>query len=77
MMQRERIRARPDAPADLSEMGAALRDYRPTRDFYQGIVREVNGSSALLFGSAAMLERVSVATDLFVDITHVRCHAIC
>ena len=66
-MKRERDRAHAQAPHHLLDLNPVLRDYPPTREICQGIVQAADGTEALLFAGAIMIERVSNATEIFVD----------
>ncbi|CAA91234.2 hypothetical protein [Bracoviriform inaniti] len=64
---RERNKFRPRVPERLNELGSLLVGYEPAQGIYQGQVIGPDSSSAIIFASNTMLERLNNCSELYVD----------
>ncbi|KAG8148326.1 uncharacterized LOC118071461 [Chelonus insularis] len=64
---RERNKFRPKLPERLSDLGSLLVGYEPAQAIYQGQVTICETSSAVIFASNAMLERLNDCSEIYVD----------
>lgn len=67
IVTRERIRLMPRVPQNIDELERALPGHWATRENFRGRVNGPNGSSALIFISNEMLQRLNDAQDLLMD----------
>ncbi|RVE41635.1 hypothetical protein evm_013713 [Chilo suppressalis] len=66
-IRRERNNFRPKLPERLNDLGSFLVGYKPAQGIYQGQVIVSETSSAVIFASNAMLNRLNDCSELYVD----------